>query len=202
MALPQGIPFQDTATFVTHGPDDSVEHSAGAGFLGTATYPRVTAQGQTVGWEIAGGSVSTRNRNAGIDPRLAGGHFNTNVGKETFRIDLPSAGPKNVRIAMGDANYTTSCDAEILDTAASLGAISSGTTGAANHWRDAASVERTSDSDWATNNVAAALTFATTIMRCRIGDGVGSGHTMSYLYVEDGSPPPPAGQFLSSDLYF
>jgi hypothetical protein len=190
MALPQGIEFRNTAGFVTTLAGDDAEHSAGAGFYGVSTYPRTTAQGQTVGWEFVAG-ISTRDRNSGIDARLAGGHFNGTTAKEIYRIDLPTSGTKNIRLAMGDNNYTTNTDTEVFDTTTSLGVLTSGTTSAAARWKDATNVERTSAADWVTNNASVSKTFSTTIMRVHIGNGTVSGHTISYLYVEDGGPSGP-----------
>ena len=49
--------------------------------------------------------VQARDRNAKLDPRLAGINFANNGSPATFYVDLPSAGTYNLSLAMGDAGY-------------------------------------------------------------------------------------------------
>lgn len=191
MALPQGIPFRSTSGYVTDGANDSVETSSdnsASGAINSTTYPRTTAQGNNVGYEVAGfSSGTTRNRSSSIDVRLAGVH-GTNFNNLTFRIDLPSAGYKAVRFAAGDASYSlniTPPGIELFDTTTGLGTlVNTATTGAAK-WRDATNVERTSDTDWATNNASVTNRFLTTIARFTFTNPSG----WAYLYIEDAATP-------------
>ena len=51
-------------------------------------------------------------------------------------------------------------------------------------YKDATGVERTSSADWVTNNASITKTFATTILRVKMGDGALEG-TISFLFVDD-----------------
>jgi hypothetical protein len=186
MALPQGINFRQTLAYVTDGANESWEGDGSAGPT-IPTYPRTTAQGNTVGWESgAGVSVNARDRNSGNTARLAGCHFaadGTHV--NNFRIDLPSAGNYNVRIASGDPSYARSSKVEMFDTSTSRGVLCNGSTGAANSFLDASGTVRTA-ATWAANNTSAAITFTTTICRFRVGAGSGSigDSPIAHVYIE------------------
>jgi len=158
MALPQGINFRQSDIFVTDGANEYGEVAAAA-----PDYPVTTPQGNNVGWEYTGATTS-RDRQAGNDRRLAGVH-SPGTAKD-FRIDLPSAGSYNVRIAAGDGNYSCSPTTELIDTAASLGTLATGSTGAGNSFRDATNTIYTA-ANWPANNTAVNKTFTTTICRFR-----------------------------------
>ena len=184
MALPQGINFRSTLGYVTDGANESGELDGIP-----PTYPRTTAQGITVGWE-GSNTQNNRDRNSGNDRRLAGSHSPTNASTlNDFRIDLPSAGNYNVRIAAGDANYTRSIKVEMFDTSTSRGVLCNGSTGASNSFFDAGGTARTA-ANWVTSNVSAPITFTTTICRFRIGSGSGSvgDHTIAHVYIESATP--------------
>jgi hypothetical protein len=182
MAYPQGIAFRSTLAFVTDGTNDNAELNPGSG----VTYPRTTAQGNTVGWEAVLSGIQVRNRNAGNDARLAGAHWSDSVGVVDFRFDLPAAGNYNVRVAMGEANYARDSNCELRDTTTVLATLTSGTTSAGQRFKDATNVERT-NATWPGSNASAAATFATTICRFRMGSATTSVNTVAYLYVESAS---------------
>lgn len=183
MALPQGIAFRSTTGFVTDSSPDDCESSTAntsAGNVSANSYPRTTAQGNTVGWELGTNQLITRDRNAG-DGRMAGKHQGNDA---SFRIDLPSAGDYDIRVACGESSYSTPTVLSLLDTSTSLGSLTTGSTSAGARWKDATDVERTSASDWNTNNASVSKTFATTICRFRMGvTGVSDG-TLSFLRVD------------------
>ncbi len=163
MAFPQGINFRTTVGFVTDGANEDPEAFASGG---SGTYPRVTAQGNTVGWEGTP-TIVTRDRDAGNDRRLAGIHYNNDVTAVlTYRIDLPSAGTYQVNWASGDPNYVATTAVDLYDTTTRLRGLSATATLAADNFRDATDVNRTA-ATWPTDNAAITATFSTTILRLK-----------------------------------
>src|SRR5271157_6482568 len=79
----QGFDFRHTAGFVTDPPGDTY-------VLSTTAYP-TKGGGTTYGWAKTS-LVQGRDRNAGLDPRLAGINFVNNGAPATFNVDLPSPG--------------------------------------------------------------------------------------------------------------
>jgi hypothetical protein len=179
MALPQGINFRSTAGFVTDGTNEDHELTNS----GSNDYPWTTAQGNSVGWETVSGNYIVRDRNAGIDRRLAGLNFNVIDTPTSFRIDLPATGNYNVRGAFGDDSYTGNVAFDLYDTTTKLVSLSTGTTSAASKWKDATNTEY-SAAAWPGSNSPYAATFASTIMRVR---AVGTGQVIAHIYVEAGS---------------
>lgn len=173
MAYPQGINFRATVGFVTDGANDSFEGSI------TANYPRTTAQGNNVGWEQA--ISSTRDRQSGNDPRIAGLSF-INPTQAEFRFDLPATGNHQVRLGAGDGNYGQAEDIDLYDTTTSLGSLCAGTTSAANTFKDAVNVQY-SAANWPGSNTLVTKTFATTICRFRMKNN-GGVNVISHAYVQ------------------
>jgi hypothetical protein len=178
MALPQGINFRQNSSFVTDGTGENVELQQGAN-----DYPRTTPQGNTVGWESGGLSINTRDRNASLDRRLAGLHFNISASSD-FRIDLPSSGSYNIRLAAGDNDGPQEVNVTLYDGTTSLGVLSSGTTGGAAHFKDATNTDYTAAA-WPGSNTAVTKSFSTTIARFRLNpSSSGSPNVISHVYVE------------------
>lgn len=174
MALPQGIDFRSTAGYVT----DPADHTYEILSTGVGNYPRTTPQGNNVGWE-AGSDASgyTRNRNSGVDARLAGRSAPTSGWK--YRIDLPSAGTYTVRFAAGDASYTATTTWTLKDTTTTLTTLTTGSTSAGGKFKDALDVEYSSAA-WPAGNSAYSGVFATTILRV---ESTSSGSTIAHVYV-------------------
>lgn len=183
MGLPQGINFRATAGYVTDGGNEDNELVAS----GNQTYPHTTAQGINVGWETVSGLYQGRNRNAGNDRRLAGINFNTNTGTWDFRVDLPSAGTYNIRLAMGDASYAAAVACDIVDGTTNLGTLTSGSTSAFNQFKDPTNTEY-SAANWPGSNTAVSKTFSTTICRVRVGSAGSGSHSIAHFYIESGGP--------------
>lgn len=165
----QGINFRVTSGFVTDGTGDTYEIND------TLDYPRTTPQGVAVGWEQ---SISSgRDRNSGIDARLAGlalSSSSTNGGVQNFRIDLDASGSHDITVAAGDGSYTTHVKVELFDGTTSLGVlVPAGSTSAGNKFFDATGTEY-SAAAWPGSNTAVTKTFAGTICRFRVGDGTNS----------------------------
>jgi len=177
MSYIQGVAIRNTAGYVTDGANDWGETTL------ATDYPATTTQGNKVGLE-SGVNWSNRDRNAAIDPRLAGmGYTNNNV-TATIRFDI-TAGTKNIRLAAGDYNYASGALVEIFDTTTSLGVVISTATTAGDRFRDATDVEYSS-ANWPGSNTAISKTFSTTICRFTIGTTANSTlYAIAYMYVED-----------------
>lgn len=185
MAYPQGISFRQSSGYVTDVSPSTFEITDTVG-SGIPEYPRTTAQGNTVGYELGNPANSNpRNRNSGNDARLAGSHSIPDA-LQRYRFDLPASGSYNIRVAAGDAVYSAATYVELFDTITSLGVLCSGSTGAGNSFRDAANNIRTAAA-WPGSNTAAAVSFATTIARFKLSTG--SSTTIAHLYIESGSAP-------------
>lgn len=163
MAFPQGINFREFLAFVTDGADEDFADTDAF----NPTYPQTTTQGNTVGWEdvLDGGF---RDRNSGIDRRLAGMNFAGNAPR--FRFDLPASGNYNVRLAAGDHDNACDTGVELFDTTSSLGTLSTGSTSTSAAFKDATNTEY-STANWPGSNTAASKTFATTICRFQLASG-------------------------------
>src|SRR5208337_3665467 len=163
----QGFDFRNTASFVTDPPGDTY-------VLSTTAYP-TTVNGVTFGW-MKTAPVQGRDRNAKLDPRLAGINFVTNGSPATFYVDLPSAGTYNLSLAMGDAGYEqcfTQCQVQFLDGSTVLATVTGGPTNAgyfydakANNWSAAA---------WPTSNVSQQVTLAGTRLTVTVGTNKATG---------------------------
>lgn len=167
MSWLRGFNFRATSAFVTDGANETyVLDDVG----GDADIYPVTRNSVTFGWVSAGGTVEQRDRNAGNDPRLAGINYPATEANElTFRVDLPATGEYDVRVALGDpGNARTAMQALIRDNGVTLLTVS-GSTAAANSFRDATSTELTHN-NWVSSNTAARLTFGSTIAQVVIGD--------------------------------
>ena len=87
-----GFDFRNTSSFVTDPPGDTY-------VLATTAYP-TKGNGLTYGW-VNTSLVQGRDRNAKLDPRLAGINFANNGSPATFYVDLPSPGTYNLSLAHG-----------------------------------------------------------------------------------------------------
>jgi hypothetical protein len=92
--------FRSTSGYVTDGAGQTY-------VLATDTYP-TTRGGVTFGWETPG-PTGHANRSTSLDVRLAGIGYRVNSSGGAagiFRVALPATGTYNLRLAMGDANYS------------------------------------------------------------------------------------------------
>src|SRR5271166_3852144 len=150
----QGFDFRNTAAYVTDPPGDT-------DVLATTAYP-TKGNGVTYGW-VKTSLVQGRDRNAKLDPRLAGINFVTNGSPATFYVDLPSAGTYDLSLAMGDAGYEqcyTQCQVQFLDGGTVLATVMGGPTKAGyfydaegNNWSAAA---------WPSSNLSQQVTLTGT----------------------------------------
>lgn len=176
MSWDKGFNFRSTSGFVTDGTNET--------YVIGDDYP-VTRNGVTFGW-TAKGLFDKRDRDSGVDRRLAGLNFNTNDGTQsTFQIDLPAIGDYTIRLALGDQSNPQGYQYwKLLDNTTVLATIddTNGTAGAA--FDDATGVQRIT-ADWPTLNVAITQTFATTTLKVVIGSpgAQADSTTIAHLFV-------------------
>jgi hypothetical protein len=141
-AAPQfqaGFDFRSTAGFVTDPANTTYVQS-------NTLYP-TTRNGVTFGW-VNTVSVTGRDRNSNLDPRLAGINYVPNGHQATFYVDLPTPGDYAISLALGDAGYQqcwVQCQIQFLDGSTVLKTLSVGDTlgayfydAAVNNWSAAA----------------------------------------------------------------
>ena len=119
-AWQQGFDFRNTASYVTDPAGDTY-------VLSTTAYP-TKGSGVTYGW-VKTSLVNARDRNAKLDPRLAGVNYVTNGSPATFEVGLPSAGTYNLSLALGDAGYQAcwvQCQIQFLDGSTVLDTVTVG----------------------------------------------------------------------------
>ena len=173
-----GFDFRATQTFVNDPANNFV--------LGAGTPYPSTANGVTFGWTNNPSlKLQTRNRNASLDPRLAGINFvPNNVAPAVFRVDLPSAGTYGVRLALGDASYaqcSSGCRVELRDGNTSLFALT--VTGlAAGQFADA-NGNVWSAANWPSSNNQRSITMSGTQLTVLIGanDGITDNTTLAFF---------------------
>lgn len=159
-----GINHRSTLGYVTDGTDEVHEGVPS----GSQNYTALRGYG----WETTSSSYQSRDRDNGIDRRLAGVTFDTTGGVIVvdYRIDLAATGAYNIRCAIGDAGGArTDQKLEIFDDATSLGVLFSGVSPSAGSFVDATGTTYTA-ANWPGSNTAVQLTFSSTICRFRLGD--------------------------------
>lgn len=173
MSFPAGYNFRGTSAYVIDPPNHTYS------IVATPNYPFIGPLGNTVGWEQA--IDASVNRTTGFDARLAGVAFiENNKTPANFRVDLPSAGDYGIRIASGDSTFGSSNKVELFDNNTSLGVLVDKIVATTNKAVDASNVERTY-ANWPSDNVEVIKTFASTILRLRIGGHAGGAGTYTKL---------------------
>ncbi len=162
-----GINFRATSGFVTDGANETYS----IGGVDTSFYP-ITRAGFTFGWVSSGAGLDQRDRNAGVDRRLAGIVFSSVPG-DYFRLDLPSTGNYDIHLALGDDSGGNPVEWKLQDTTTLL-ATYTGTPGAGN-FQDASGATL-SAANWPGSEAPLAnQTFATTQLRLVVN---GSGNNV------------------------
>jgi hypothetical protein len=173
-----GFNFRQSSGFVTDGANDTYV-TAGD------NYP-VTRNGITFGWSVALGQ--DRDRNSGVDARLAGVSYPDSGGTATFRVDLPATGTYLVTLALGDEAFANGSGAAVTvkDNATDVITLTGLTPGAAEFY-DATGVKRTSVADWVSNNAASSETFASTTLLVVLnpGSAVATTTPIAHLSITD-----------------
>jgi hypothetical protein len=179
VSLPQGIYFRATDDQV-----DPTNYEVEVGTTANYSSGRLTAQGNAYGWESA--PAGSRDRGGAGAIELRGIHFVSGSPAANYRIDLPATGSYNIRAAFGDeTSGQFGTKAQFKDTTTVLSTpVPAGTTIGLGHYIDATGVDRTSQSDWSTNNAAlTSQTFATTIFRVAVGGDTGNA-PIAAVYIE------------------
>jgi hypothetical protein len=177
MAFPQGINFRDTAGFVTDGAnyDYIIQPYSGV----HTAYPFTTAQGNVVGWEGTLTTVDSRDRDAGVDVRLAGINIVPTDSGAVFRVDLPSPGIYNIGFAAGDSNNQPVAW-DLKDTTSLLAHLTTGTI-TSGEYKDATNTAY-DVLVWPGSQTLVPFTFTTTILRLA-PVGAGLSPVIASLYV-------------------
>ena len=162
-----GFDFRATSNYVTDPPGDTY-------VLSSTTYP-TTFDGTNYGWTNAY-LVQSRNRNASLDPRLAGINFATNGAPASFDVQLPSPGTYNLSLAMGDAGYEqcwVQCQIQFLDGSTVLATITEGLTNLGyfydakgNNWAAA---------QWPSDNLSQQVTLTGSLLTMVVGTSHSTG---------------------------
>ena len=111
-----------------------------------------------------------RNRNASVDPRLAGINLITNGSPATFYVDLPSPGTYNLSLAMGDDSYEDcwkQCLIQFLDGNTVLATVSEGLINLGNFYN--ATGKNWSAAAWPANNLSQQVTLTGTRLTVTVG---------------------------------
>ncbi len=115
-----GINFRGTLAYVTDGLNEV------ACYTYAVTYPQ-TRGGATFGW-LENNQNYLRDRDASVDRRLAGCHFNyLGSPNNPFRLDLPAPGSYLVHLALGSASTSNPITCDLLDADAATVLKSFGT---------------------------------------------------------------------------
>jgi hypothetical protein len=177
-----GVNFRATSGYVTDGTGETYD-------LG-AVYP-VTRGGLTFGWD-ADLTVNARDRNAGNDRRLAGLNQTSNNGTQRhWRLDLPSTGTFDIRLAFGDASNAQTIFAELREGSSGAAPFATiGPTGtSSNQFLDATGTALAA-ATWDDNGgTALSHTFSSTAFFISIADNSGNSTCIAHVSVEDAAAP-------------
>ena len=163
----QGFDFRNTSTFVTDPPGDTY-------VLPTTGYP-TKGSGVTYGW-VNTSLVYGRDRNATLDPRLAGVNFASNGSPATFYVDLPSPGAYNLSLALGDAGFQScwvQCQIQFLDGSTVLATVAGGSINLANFYDATGKIWPAAQ--WPTNNLSQQVTLTGSRLTVVVGTSNASG---------------------------
>ena len=180
----QGFDFRNSQNFVTDPAGDTY-------VLPSTVYP-TTFNGTTFGW-VKTSLVQGRDRNASLDPRLAGMNFVNNGSPATFNVDLPSPGTYNISLAMGDAGYEqcwVQCQIQFLDGGTVLATVTGGLI-AQGHFYDATG-KSWSAANWPSDNLTQQVTLSGSRLTVVVGTSKASGDftTIAFLGVAQVSGSP------------
>lgn len=159
----------------------------------SVTYPTVTAQGNTVGWEQVGYDPFKFNSSLSVDVRLAGSRGNGDTGAPgIYRVNLPAPGTYRIRCAAGRQVTTRGANIRIFDDSSLLSEIiPPQALSGAGRYIDASNVERTA-ADWPSLNQSVDLTFTSSTLRVYNGGQDILGATSAFIAhfsVESVAPP-------------
>ena len=180
----QGFDFRNSANFVADPTGDTY-------VLASTAYP-TKVNGTTFGW-VKTSPVSGRDRNASLDPRLAGINFVSNGAPATFDVDLPSPGTYSLSLALGDAGYQqcwVQCQIQFFDGSTLLATVTGGTV-PLGYFYDAQG-NKWSASAWPANNLTQQVTLAGTRLTVVVGTSKATGDAtpIAFLGITQASGSP------------
>lgn len=183
-----GVNFRDTAGFVTDGTNETYSLTE-AGML--------IRGGQFFGWTDGLGGDRTRDRDNTANRRQAGGQFSNSSGSQDRVLVFERwiwPATWRVRVSCGDRfNTRTNQKLEMFDDTSSKGVIVNDASCAADNYIDATNVQRTSDTDWGTNNASTDIVFSTNKIIFKIGT-TNADSSMTFLtHIDLEYVPPAAG---------
>lgn len=189
-----GINFRDSSGYVTDGTDET--YCTG---IDEDTYP-TTRAGATFGWN-SGNSDMGRDRDSGVDRRLAGRNGQENTGTQAeFQLDLPAAGDYDIRLALGDATGAEAYQrVDIYDDTTLLFSIVDTDGTSAGNFDDATGTNY-STANWPGSNTAVTHTFSTTTLIMKLGSTTAQANTstIAHLYVAQATPAAPTVKQLAA----
>jgi uncharacterized membrane protein len=171
----QGFDFRNTASYVTDPAGDT-------GVLPTTAYP-TKGSGVTYGW-VKTSLVTGRDRNAKLDPRLAGINYATNGAPATFYVDVPSAGSYSLALALGDAGYQScwvQCQIQFLDGSTVLDTVTVGSE-QLGYFYDAQG-KNWSAAQWPKSNLSQQVTLAGSRLTVVVGTNKASGDSTPLAFL-------------------
>ena len=142
--------------------------------LPTTGYP-TNGNRVTYGW-VNTALVQGRDRNATLDPRLAGVNFVSNGSPATFYVDLPSPGTYSLSLALGDAGFQScwvQCQIQFLDGSTVLATVAGGSINLANFYDATGKIWPAAQ--WPTNNLSQQVTLTGSRLTVVMGTSNASG---------------------------
>lgn len=190
-----GINFRATSGYVSDAAGDT--YSLGeAGFLFRG--------GMFFGWTDGLGGDRARDRDNTVNARQAGGNFSNSSGSQDrvtiLERYLPWPGTWRIRVSAGDRfNARSNQKIEIFDDTTSKGTIVNDASTASDHYVDATNVERTSVSDWGTNNASTDIVFSTNKFVMKTGTTNADSSNTFLTHVSFEYVPPANAYTLTAD---
>lgn len=176
----KGFNFRDSSGYCTDPANHTYFLSLDGGGSGDG-YP-TTRNTVTFGQTSTQGD-SRRDRDSGLDCRLAGVTFkaNSDATPGVFQVDLPATGDYIFCLAAGDAfNVGTNTKIQVFDNTSGFSAITDASV-AGGAFMDATGVERADAATWVSSNACVTYTFTTTTAVVKVGYGDGSTSGNTYL---------------------
>lgn len=179
MAINKGFNFRNTSGYVTDGANETY-------VLGSDEYP-VTRGGVTFGWDSTS-SIGGRDRDSGIDVRLAGqNQRSNNGGQNSFRVDLDTATDHEITLANGDTGFGQGYQYwQFKDNTSVLRTVDDSDGTLVNNYNDATGINRT-EAAWPGDNVKDTQTFTSTIFNLLIAtpSSQSDNTTIAHLFLSE-----------------
>lgn len=184
--MKQEINFRSTTGYRS---DDSVDAHVETSTV--VNYPTVSAQGNTVGWEISVAGANAFNLSTSLDARLAGVSGNPDTSVRIYRIDLPSPGTYRLRCAAGADGARVVYLRALDDVSLVATLVPPQLSPGAFIYLDATGVAR-AGADWPAMNSYIDINMSTATLKFTNGGVDVAGSTYAYiahLSVESVAPP-------------